>query len=114
MKGIPKATENLFSPSEFQKFASKAEGGLAPGRGYISHRGVEGQRLVNEYDDPTVDTGSPGMDTDDWSEWDRRPSPPTRGDSGTTVTTTASAQQRAVQQELDQLRSQRVEPRLWL
>ncbi|KAG8874249.1 hypothetical protein FRB97_006065 [Tulasnella sp. 331] len=75
---------------QFHKYARKAEGGLAPGRGYISHRlgGRAGERLVNtkeddgddpDDDDPierrassgarsgrqSIDSNTPGMDTTD-------------------------------------------------
>lgn len=107
MKHLPKATENLFSP-EMSKFASKAEGGLAPGRGYISHRGADGERLVN--DDDVEDDSAPGMDfnadddDDEPEEAWRRPVGPARGNSASTVT----PQRQAVQAELDRLRNQRM------
>lgn len=76
---------------QFHKYARKAEGGLAPGRGYISHRlgGSAGERLVNPNEDDdndvierrassgtgtgtgarsgrqSVDSNTPGMDTDE-------------------------------------------------
>ncbi|KAG8897597.1 hypothetical protein FRB99_008054 [Tulasnella sp. 403] len=135
MKHLPKATEHLFSGADLQKFASKAEGGLAPGRGYISHRlgGAEGERLVkkesdDEEDDPrrrlsaysdapTVDSDTPGMDINsevtsaqpEWNPWepmDRRPVSARTG-SGTTIT--PSSQRQALQAELDMLKSQRVD-----
>ncbi|KAG8919381.1 hypothetical protein FRC02_001713 [Tulasnella sp. 418] len=45
LKQKAKATEAALHP-EFEKFAWKAEGNLAPSRGYLSHRGVEGERLM--------------------------------------------------------------------
>ncbi|KAG9000588.1 hypothetical protein FRB94_005334 [Tulasnella sp. JGI-2019a] len=80
------------------KFARKAEKGLAPGRGYISHRlgGTAGERLVKNTKDEgsdddegvrkgtirserrSIDSNTPGMDMPsqdqdayDWNEWER-------------------------------------------
>ncbi|KIO33112.1 hypothetical protein M407DRAFT_17977 [Tulasnella calospora MUT 4182] len=115
---------NIFQPAaaELHKIGTKLEGGLAPGRGYISHRGLEGERLVKKgqqddgddddgyrrlsaYSDaPTVDSDTPGMDTnppepsptgtrlsntESWMNWDPTPGPrpmPSRGASDATIT----------------------------
>ncbi|KAG8909622.1 hypothetical protein FRC01_006829, partial [Tulasnella sp. 417] len=116
---------NIFQPAaaELHKIGTKLEGGLAPGRGYLSHRGLEGERLVKKgqqqveddeddgyrrlsaYSDaPTVDSDTPGMDTnppepsptstrlqntESWMNWDPTPGPrpmPSRGGSDATIT----------------------------
>ncbi|KAG8897629.1 hypothetical protein FRC00_004011, partial [Tulasnella sp. 408] len=115
---------NIFQPAaaELHKIGTKLEGGLAPGRGYLSHRGLEGERLVKKgqqdddddddgyrrlsaYSDaPTVDSDTPGMDTnppepsptgtrlqntEPWMNWDPTPGPrpiASRGGSDATIT----------------------------
>jgi len=52
----------------FDAVLVKAEGKLAPGKGYLGRRGLEGTSLVDrgpEVDDAGVDT-----DSVDWREWD--------------------------------------------
>ncbi|KAG9019064.1 hypothetical protein FRB90_006807 [Tulasnella sp. 427] len=116
----------IFQPAaaELHKIGTKLEGGLAPGRGYISHRGAEGERLVSKkgteddedddddgyrrlsaYSDaPTVDSDTPGMDvnpsTEEWMNWDPTPGPRpvllSRGGSDATLKgySSSSGQQR--------------------
>lgn len=109
------STEGLLGHQgeSFSKIARKAEGGLAPGRGYLSHRGAAGERLMSsarEHADEdrekrkSIDSNTPGMDTNpdddgvDWNEWERSESLRGRGGLG-----------RSISREEDDYRVQKVD-----